>query len=117
MTATVEKLFEASWVDVCPVEQMNEFVGVCAKVGNAQVAVFLVEGNLYALDNHDPFSEANVLSRGIVGDLSGELVVASPIYKQHFRLKDGGCLEDESVSLPLYQVRICEGMIQVEKPA
>lgn len=51
-------------------------------------------GELYALDNHDPFSGANVIGRGIVGDLRGELVVASPIYKQHFRLRDGQCLED-----------------------
>lgn len=51
-------------------------------------------GELYALDNHDPFSGANVIGRGIVGDLQGELVVASPIYKQHFRLRDGQCLED-----------------------
>ena len=41
---------------------------------------------VYALDNFDPHSGANVLSRGIVGDLSGELVVASPVYKHHFSL-------------------------------
>jgi NAD(P)H-dependent nitrite reductase small subunit len=61
-------------------------------------------GELYAVDNHDPFSGANVIGRGIVGDLNGELVVASPIYKQHFRLTDGQCLEDASQHLRTWSV-------------
>ncbi len=40
---------------------------------------------MYALDNFDPASSrANVLSRGLTGDLQNERVVASPIYKNHF---------------------------------
>lgn len=61
-------------------------------------------GELYAVDNHDPFSGANVIGRGIVGDLKGELVVASPIYKQHFRLTDGQCLEDATRRLRTWSV-------------
>jgi NAD(P)H-dependent nitrite reductase small subunit len=57
---------------------------------------------VHAIGNHDPFSRANVLSRGIVGDLKGELVVASPVYKQHFSLASGRCLEDPSVRLQVY---------------
>ena len=49
------------------------------------------------MGNLDPFSRANVLSRGIVGDLKGELVVASPVYKQHFSLRTGQCVEDPDV--------------------
>ena len=61
-------------------------------------------GELYAVDNRDPFSGANVIGRGIVGDLEGELVVASPIYKQHFRLTDGQCLEDATRRLRTWSV-------------
>ncbi|MDF3918613.1 nitrite reductase (NAD(P)H) small subunit family protein [Salinicola salarius] len=61
-------------------------------------------GELYAVDNRDPFSGANVIGRGIVGDLKGELVVASPIYKQHFRLTDGQCLEDATRRLRTWSV-------------
>ncbi|WP_420820233.1 nitrite reductase (NAD(P)H) small subunit [Salinicola peritrichatus] len=61
---------------------------------------------LYALDNRDPFSGANVIGRGIVGDLGGELVVASPIYKQHFRLRDGQCLEDPERRLRHWSVAL-----------
>ncbi|OLO04700.1 hypothetical protein BTW07_07820 [Salinicola socius] len=61
-------------------------------------------GELYALGNYDPFSGANVIGRGIVGDLQGELVVASPIYKQHFRLTDGQCIEDATRRLRTWTV-------------
>jgi Ferredoxin subunits of nitrite reductase and ring-hydroxylating dioxygenases len=47
-----------------------------------------------------------VLSRGIVGDLKGELVVASPLYKQHFSLASGKCLEDAAASVPTYKLRL-----------
>src|SRR5579859_7332731 len=67
---------------ICRLDDIVPGTGVCALVGDEQVAVFRVDDCVYALGNFDPFSRANVLSRGIVGDLKGELVVASPVYKQ-----------------------------------
>ena len=55
-----------------------------------------------------------MLSRGIVGDLKGELVVASPVYKQHFSLLTGRCVEDASVRIPVYAARVEEGSVVVE---
>jgi len=52
------------------------------------------------------------ISRGIVGDLQEQLVVASPLYKQHFSLKDGTCLE-EDISVPVYAVRIDGKAVQI----
>lgn len=95
------------WVAVCQLDDIVPNTGVCALVGEHQVAVFrLDDDSVYAIDNHDPYSRANVLSRGIVGDLKGELVVASPVYKQHFSLTSGKCLEDPDVSVPVYPVRL-----------
>ena len=89
--------------------------GVCALVGGRQVAVFrLDDDSVYALSNHDPFSRANVLSRGIVGDLKGEVVVASPVYKQHFSLATGQCLEDPDVRVPVFPVRLDGDTVMVE---
>jgi len=88
---------------VCRLDDIVPDTGVCALVGGAQVAVFRVDDRVYAIGNHDPFSDANVLSRGIVGDIKGELVVASPVYKQHFSLLSGRCIEDASVSVPVYR--------------
>jgi assimilatory nitrate reductase catalytic subunit len=101
-------------VRVCRLEDIVPDSGVCALVGGEQVAVFRVGDEVHAVGNGDPFSRASVLSRGIVGDLGGELVVASPVYKQHFSLLTGRCLEDGAVRIPVYAARVEEGAVMVE---
>lgn len=94
-------------VDVCAVADLVPGIGICALVKGQQVALFrLRNGDIYAIGNYDPFSEANVIARGLTGDLKGYKVVASPIYKQHFDLATGQCLEDEAVRLPVWQVQV-----------
>jgi nitrite reductase (NADH) small subunit len=103
------------WVAVCRLDDIVPNTGVCALVGGKQVAVFrLDDDSVYALSNHDPFSRAHVLSRGIVGDLKGELVVASPVYKQHFSLASGQCLEDPQVRVPVFAARLENGTVWIE---
>ena len=100
---------------VCRLEDIVPNTGVCALVEGSQVAVFrLDDDSVHAIGNRDPFSGANVLSRGIVGDLNGELVVASPVYKQHFSLLTGHCIEDASVSVPVYGARVEGSSVLVE---
>ena len=102
------------WIAVCKLSDIVPDTGVCALVHGRQVAVFrLHDDSVHALDNHDPFSRANVLSRGIVGDLKGELVVASPIYKQHFSLATGQCLEDAAVRVAVFPARVEGGAVLV----
>lgn len=106
------------FVTICAVERLIPGVGVAALVNGHQVAVFrLRDGSLHAVGNYDPFSAANVISRGLVGSLQGRQVVASPVYKQHFDLATGVCLEDASVSIPVYEVVESEGRIQVAAEA
>jgi NAD(P)H-dependent nitrite reductase small subunit len=104
------------WVAVCRLEDIVPNTGVCALIDGRQVAVFRVDDDrvVYALSNHDPFSRANVLSRGIVGDLKGELVVASPVYKQHFSLVTGQCLEEPDVRVPVFPARVENGMVWID---
>ena len=103
------------WQKVCLLDQIQPNTGVCALIGEQQVAMFRVgnEKRIYALSNHDPFSGANVMSRGILGDILGERVIASPIYKQHFSLATGRCLEDGSQSLPVFPTKIVDGEVWV----
>ncbi|MEQ8289067.1 MAG: nitrite reductase small subunit NirD [Gammaproteobacteria bacterium] len=109
-----EQVNNITWQPVCPFEELVEHVGVCALLGRNQVAVFKFNGGeIYAIDNYDPFSDANVLSRGISGDIKGQPVVASPIYKQHFNLETGQCLEDESVTLPTYKIQVIDGIVHI----
>ncbi len=98
----------SQWVDICNVSDLQPDSGVCALVDETQVAIFyLAEDELvYAIDNYDPFGKVHVLSRGMIGDIKGEPMVASPLYKQHFNLKTGLCLEDETVQVPAYGARI-----------
>ena len=104
----------AEWVDVCPYDAIKPDTGVCALVDGRQVAVFrLSDGTLHAVSNLDPFSSANVVSRGIVGDRAGEPKVASPIYKHTFDLRTGVCYEDPEVRLDVYRVRRRRGVVEV----
>lgn len=110
-------LLEAVGERVCRLEEIVPNTGVCALVAGRQVAVFrLDDDTVHAVGNRDPFSEANVLSRGIVGDLKGELVLASPVYKQHFSLVSGRCIEDATVRIPVYRARVEHGWVVVEPP-
>ena len=102
-----------AWQAVCALDDVLPNTGVCALVGDDQVAIFRIQDRVYAVGNRDPFSNANVLSRGIVGDLKGELVVASPVYKQHFSLLTGRCIEDETVNVPVYQAFVEGGEVFV----
>ncbi|MFY0990100.1 nitrite reductase small subunit NirD [Halomonas sp. C05BenzN] len=138
-TATAAaKTMPQTWQRLCSRADLVPFSGVAAWLdtaeGPAQIALFYIpcgpntpqpagpntpalpghEQELYALDHHDPFSGANVIARGIVGDLKGQLVVASPIYKQHFRLADGQCLEDDSVTLRTWPVSFKGDEVWVE---
>ncbi|KAF1024022.1 MAG: Nitrite reductase (NADH) small subunit [Paracidovorax wautersii] len=104
-----------AWHAICALDDIWPDTGVCALVGRRQVAVFrLADGSLYAIDNHDPNSGANVLSRGIVGDLGGEPVVASPIYKHHYQLRTGTCLENPDTPLRTYPVELRDGTLWVQ---
>ena len=101
-------------IRVCELADIVPNTGVAALVDGEQVAVFrLADDSVHAVGNLDPFSRANVLSRGIVGDLKGELVVASPVYKQHFALLTGLCVEDASVRIPVYCARVEDGFVVV----
>lgn len=92
-------------VAICASDKIQVGLGVAALVKGKQVAIFrLRDGSLHGISNYDPFSQANVMSRGITGSLQGRAVVASPIYKQHFDLKTGVCLEDESVAIDTFSV-------------
>ncbi len=105
-----------SWEAVCSIDDILPNTGVCVLVNDRHVAVFHVNDGtprLFAIDNYDPNSQASVLSRGLVGNLGERLVVASPIYKQHFDLQTGECLEAPENSVLAYPVRIENGTVFV----
>ncbi|MDR7254712.1 nitrite reductase (NADH) small subunit [Nocardioides sp. BE266] len=99
---------------VCAVEAIPLEGGVAALVDGQAVAVFRTyDGSVHAIGNVDPFSGASVLSRGIVGSRGDVPVVSSPMYKQAFDLRTGRCLDDDSASVPAYDVTVVDGVVHV----
>ncbi|MEM9603265.1 MAG: nitrite reductase small subunit NirD [Pseudomonadota bacterium] len=87
-----------SWTDIRDVGALQPFAGVAALVDNTQAALFYLPGNntdqVFAIGNCDPMaSPAAVLASGIVAHIDGEPTVTSPLYKHHYRLRDGVCIE------------------------
>jgi nitrite reductase (NADH) small subunit len=109
-----------AWVRICRLEDITPNTGVGALLGRRQIALVRVQANetseVYAIANFDPFSKAFVLARGIVGDRQGVPKIASPIFKQSFDLRTGVCLDDPSVKVSTYPVRLREGEIEVWRP-
>ncbi len=109
---------QIQWENICKTGEILPNIGVCALVEGQQIAIFKVADSsgteqLFAINNYCPFSESNTISRGLMGSLDGKIVVASPLYKQHFDLSTGICLEDSSISLDIYPVRIEQDTIQL----
>ena len=119
MTATSALTYEfdtkQNWVDVCEVNDLSPDTGVCALVAGQQVAIFYAHriNEYFAIGNYDPIGRANVLSRGIIGSVGDSVVVASPLYKQHFDLRTGSCLEEPEHRVTTYPVRVNQGCLEV----
>lgn len=110
-TATPDTL---NWTPVCPAADILPNTGVCALVEGRHIAVFRVGGDqFHAIDNVDPKSGASVLSRGLVGNLGERIVVASPLYKNHFDLRNGECIEAPEHSVRAHAVRVDDGRVVV----
>src|SRR5690606_24202896 len=103
------------WTQACRLDYLIPGRGVAVLLrGGRQAALFLLsDGTLAAVGNIDPFGRAAVMSRGIVGDRGGIPVVASPLLKQAFSLIDGHCLDDRSAALPVYAVRVDDGIVSI----
>lgn len=99
---------------VCRVDEIPVEGGVAALVEGRAIAIFRTfDGNIHATCNYDPWSHASVMSRGIVGSRGDVSFVASPMHKQAFDLRTGRCLDDEAVRLPVFDVRITDGVVWV----
>ena len=108
------------WEAVCTMDDLVADSGIAVWTDAGPVAVFYLPHRLpalFAISHTDPFTGKNVLGRGIPGDLKGQPVVASPLYKQHFNMETGQCLEDEAVAVKTYPVLLDGNNVRVEIPA
>ena len=115
-TATVEAP-SSGWVRICALADLEVERGRAALLGGTQIALFLLHsGRVHAVSNFDPYSRANVISRGIVGTRQDAPTVASPMYKQVFDLRTGACLDGqgkEPISLHVWPVSLSDDQVLV----
>lgn len=108
-----------------PVCRLTDLVverGSAALVAGTQIALFrLPDGVVRAVQQRDPYSGANVMSRGIVGSRGSAATVASPMYKQVFELATGRCLDAVGYpphpglapDLATWPVEVVDGVVHV----
>jgi len=108
---------ETKWQTICHQKDLIQDSGICALLDNEQqVAIFYLKSTnqTYAISNFDPIGQANVLYRGIIGSIADEIVVSSPLYKQHFSLNSGLCIQDETQSVDVFETRIKDELVQLK---
>ncbi|MDF2092954.1 nitrite reductase small subunit NirD [Knoellia sp. 3-2P3] len=110
---------DATWEEVCHLDDLPRERGVAALVDGLQVALFRTHDDaVHALQQYDPYCGAHVISRGIVGSRGSVPTVASPMYKQVFDLRTGACLDPvgrEPVHLTAYPVEVRDGVVLVAR--
>jgi len=123
MTNSITEKAEKSWRTICDTTDLVKDSGISALLvseansggEDEQIAIFHIpnsEEKIFAVGNYDPIGQANVLYRGLVGCIDDEPVVSSPLYKQHYSLKTGRCLQEDK-TIAVYDIRIEDEKVQV----
>lgn len=112
---------EETMVRICALDDLEVERGRAALIGGTQIALFLLrDGTVHAVSNLDPYSGANVISRGIVGTRGAAATVASPMHKQVFNLHTGECLDAQGkapMSLEVWPATIEDDGVVLQLPA
>jgi nitrite reductase [NAD(P)H], small subunit len=112
---TAELRRPTAWERICRQEELEPSWGEAALVRAEQIALFLISpGEVYAVSQHDPDTQATVMARGIVGSRGDRPTVASPLHKQVYDLGTGDCLSDPNLFLQTFRTRVVGGFIEVE---
>lgn len=125
-TLTHDQQSTSAWIELCSVEDLVPERGVAALLPALdadhpaqQIALFRTfDGAVFATQQLDPYSEAFVMSRGIVGDYKSAPTVASPVYKQVFDLATGVCVNPQSRdrrNLAVYPVEVHAGVVCIQR--
>lgn len=96
---------DPSPTEICPVSALRVERGSAALLPDGtQIGVFLLEdGSVHAIQQFDPYSRTNILSRGLIGshEMPGTVgaehvvvpTIASPMYKQTWNLATGEVID------------------------
>ena len=103
------------WYKTLAVTEVPENGGACVKVNDQQIAVFnfTKRNEWYATQNLCPHKMQMILSRGMIGDKSGEPKVACPFHKKNFSLKTGECISGEEYNINVYPVKVENDLVYI----
>ncbi|MDQ4504485.1 nitrite reductase small subunit NirD [Sinomonas sp. ASV322] len=103
-----------TWRSVCNLSDLEPEWGEAALLDGRQIALFrLSTGEVFAVDQRDPATEAHVMARGIVGSRGDRPTIASPLHKQVYDLRTGERLDGEGAPLAAFPARVVDGIVQI----
>jgi len=94
---------------LCNVDVLTDRQGKRFTVNDIEVAVFIVDGKIYALQNHCPHQHAPIIYDGFVEDCK----VVCPAHGWEFNLEDGK-LGSGRKGLDSYEVIVENGVVYVK---
>lgn len=101
------------WTDVCPVEDFDAGARKVVFLNGQQVALFNVNGTLYALSNRCSHARGP-LSEGSIEETENGCTVTCPWHYAQYDLASGIVLDGvASAPVPTYQVEVRNGVIYV----
>lgn len=98
-------------VPVCELDELPPGTARTIDAGPRTIAVFNVEGHLYAIDDLCPHMGASLSA----GHLEG-CVVACPWHAWRFDVRDGAWCDNPRIKTDSFPVRVEDGMVKVEVP-
>lgn len=119
---------DTTMIEICAVDSLAVERGAAALLPDGtQIGVFLLEdGSVHAIQQLDPYSGTQILSRGLVGshlvpgegEEPGTIVptISSPMYKQSWNLATGEVLDaggGEPKPIDVYDAEIRDGKVNV----
>jgi 3-phenylpropionate/trans-cinnamate dioxygenase ferredoxin component len=99
----------SAWVDVCPLENLPPGTRRVVDVDGAAVAVFNIDGALYAIEDVCTHDGGQLAS----GELAGDAITC-PRHGARFSVKTGAVLAPPAyAALHVFPLRVEQGMVQV----
>ena len=96
---------------VCKVQEVKEGEGKTISLGDKLIALFVVAGKFYAIDDICPHMGASLSGGHLEND-----IVTCPWHAWRFRVTDGTWADNPRVKIGSYPVHIVGDEIQVEVP-
>jgi nitrite reductase/ring-hydroxylating ferredoxin subunit len=104
-----EKIDFEGFTRVCQVHNLNEYKGQRFFINDVDLAVFLIDGNVFALSNICPHQHTALIYDGFIEDGC----VICPAHGWMFNLKTGR-MPTEGKGLDSYPVKVIDGNVYIK---